>query len=85
MYVYSIGAALSVTLERPVGSDGPIASPLYQLLATMMASEPSKRPSLQSVVSTSAQYTQGAVNEVNTLVTLVLGSEQHVSSVIVMC
>lgn len=84
MYVYSIGAALSVALERPVCSDGPIASPLYELLATMMASEPSKRPSLQSVVSTSAQYAQEAANEVNTLVTLVLGTEQHVR-VIVMC
>ena len=75
MYVYSIGATLSVALESTVGSH------LYQLLAAMMSSEPSKRPSLQSVVDTASaqQSAQGAAHEIYTLVTFVLDAEQHVS------
>lgn len=77
MYVYSLGATLSVALESTVGSN---TSHLYQLLAAMMSSEPSKRPSLQSVMDTSArQSAQGGANEINTLVTFVLDTEQHVS------
>lgn len=77
MHVYSIGATLSVALESTVGST---TSHLYQLLADMMSSEPSKRPSLQSVMDTSAQHTiQGGANEINTLAMFVLNTEQHVS------
>lgn len=65
---------------------GSNTSHLYQLLAAMMSSEPTKRPSLQSVVDTASeqQSAQGGAHEINTLVTFVLDTEQHVS-VTAMC
>ena len=75
--MYSLGATLSAALENGA-LEG--TSHVHQTLAAMVAREPSDRPSLQSVVSAAAQHmAEGGAAEVDTLVTLVLGSAHDVS------
>ena len=75
--MYGLGATLYATLEsRP-----PTQSPLHQLLEAMIATEPAKRPSLQSVLSACAHHSlQQACVEVDSLVSLVLGIAHDVSN-----
>lgn len=75
MYVYSLGATVSVAMERRALEE-PSSSHLHQMLANMVAREPSQRPSLERVVSAGAQHAvQGGATEVNDLVMHVLGTD----------
>jgi hypothetical protein len=79
MHVYALGATVRAALACS-GVQKAGTTPLHQLLAAMTATDPAQRPSLHCVLSTCARHTlQGAAEEVDCLVALILGTDHDVS------
>jgi hypothetical protein len=75
VYVYSLGASVRAAV------DGTETSSLLHLLGAMVAKEPATRPSLQEVLTSCAHLApDDAMDEVNELVSLVLGRSEYTSS-----
>ena len=76
MYVYSLGASLGTA----AAVDSTESGSLQHLLRAMVAKEPYARPSLHEVLQWCAHVQpEKAMDEVNELVSLVLGKSEYVS------